>query len=117
MKKKKTIGRKIKSKCFCHPNPIWNLVLAARRLVNWPFHWAAGQIRATFKHWGVPAILHHHKAISVSLGLCVLFVSFFIQNWFNHPVWEASVETMRAAGVCPLWEAIAVAINIGKEEV
>lgn len=117
MKKRRNIlARHVKRRvCICKSNPLWNFIMAFTVLCAWPFNYVAHKIHLSLKKRGVPTILHHHKAISVTLGILLLLITFTVQNWFHHPVWEAGVETARAAGVCPLWEALAMTLNFGSK--
>lgn len=98
--------------CTCHPNPVFTFIRAGLYLLNWPFHWLSGHIMRAFKAYGAPMVEHHHKLCSVALGLILVTISVLIQHWFSHPVWTVGVETAKAAGVCPLWEAIAAIITV-----
>lgn len=51
-------------------------------------------------------VFHNHATVSVITGLGLLVVSFTIADLYHHALWAATIETARAAGVCPIWEII-----------
>jgi len=60
-------------------------------------------------------VLEKHYVWSVATGLCMLLLSFAIQNLFHHFVWECAIETTRAAAVCPIWETLSAVLKIPEE--
>jgi hypothetical protein len=87
---------------------ILRAVSLATKTIAWPVHtfshWVAKESR---RHPGLK-VLHSHSFVCVSMGFVLLAVSFAIEHFSEHFLWSCSIETMRAAGVCPIWEVIAV---------
>ena len=80
-------------------------------VISWPVrhgsHAAMRFLRRTLRRH--PALRTHqaHHAVSIACGVALLTVSFVIGELYHHPLWSVCTETMKAAGVCPIWEAIA----------
>ena len=51
---------------------------------------------------------HSHEFVTVCAGFTILVIAFAIQRFFHpeHVVAESTLETMKAAGVCPMWSVI-----------
>lgn len=104
-----------KHNCYCKGNVIKVFAISTVRLVGWPVMAVAHKIHITMKRRNAHPILTSRKTWAIAMGLFVLFISFTIQNLFNHPLWACSIETMRAGGVCPIWESIAIGLNLSKD--
>jgi hypothetical protein len=76
------------------------------KIVNWPVHTFARWVNRESRHYPELRILQSHLFVSVTSGALVLVGSFFVADWFHHAVWSATIETARAAGVCPIWALI-----------
>lgn len=87
------------------------------KIVGWPVHAISHLIHREVKQYPHLAFLQNRRVISVALGLVLLAVSFAVEHISQHFLWGCSIETMRAAGVCPVWEAIAGTIRAGSEEI
>jgi hypothetical protein len=48
------------------------------------------------------------------MGMAILGVSFVISDLYHHTLWSMVVETVRAAGVCPIWEVVALVVGMKK---
>ena len=94
---------------------IWVLLRLIVSLLSWPAKTLARAIHNSVKHHPALRSKHTHTMLCVGIGLATLLVSFVIEHYSSHPVWSASVETMRAAGVCPIWESLAAAMSIGSK--
>lgn len=76
-------------------------------IIGWPIRAAAHALRKIFRRYPSLRFLHSHEVLSVVLGLSTLALAFALENLSHHYLWSATIETMRAAGVCPVWELIA----------
>ena len=94
---------------------LWVTCKVLVAIVAWPVRTAAHAIHAeTRKH---PALRykHMHSVLCILLGLCVLSLSFWVEHMFKHPASGIAVETLRAAGVCPVWETLSRAMQFGSD--
>lgn len=91
----------------------WTLLRWLCALIAWPIRTLATAIhRQIAPHW---RFKHSHALTCIALGVLVLGVSFAIENLFRHPAWGIPVETMRAAGVCPIWESLSAMMKLSED--
>lgn len=83
--------------------------------ISWPVKALAGLIHSELRKHPQFQYKHMHSALCIIIGLGVLTLSFWLETVSHHPVSQVSVETLRAAGVCPIWETIAAVLKIGAE--
>lgn len=91
----------------------WTLLRWLFALIAWPVRTLATAIhRQIAPRW---RFKHSHAVTCIALGVLVLGVSFTIENLFHHPAWGIPVETMRAAGVCPIWESLSAMMKLSED--
>lgn len=82
------------------------LISIITRIIGWPVHAFATIVNKLCRHYPELRVLHNHLFVSVISGAIVVVTSFLVADWFHHAVWSATIETARAAGVCPIWAVI-----------
>jgi len=124
--KRKKVSRKGAQKCAdCRYNKhslvlgllddLWVVLRTLIKLLAWPCKALAGMIHAEMKKYPALRFRHSHAVLCVFFGLAVLALSFAVEAYFVHPAWKVPVETMRAAGVCPIWESLAALMRLGED--
>lgn len=88
------------------------VIRGAFKVFSWPVlavsHWFAKEMKAHPDMW----VLHSHRFWAVCLGVLLLFVSFAVEHYSNHPLWKCSLEVMKAVGACPLWEGVSAILAV-----
>lgn len=88
-------------------------------VLGWPIrkfaHFAVRTIKTQVKVHPQLHFLETHTFWSVGAGSVLLIVSFAAENLVHHFLWQCTLETARAAGVCPIWETIASLTKISEE--
>jgi hypothetical protein len=98
---------------------VFTVLTFAVKIIGYPVRkFAHGMARVIKTQVRVHPQLHFletHTFWSVSAGMVLLVVSFAAENLSHHFLWGCTVETARAAGVCPIWETIASLTKISEE--
>ena len=84
-------------------------------IVAWPCRAGATAIHAELRKHPAFRFKHAHSVICITMGLGVLALSFVVEHCVKHPASGIAVETLRAAGVCPVWETISAAFKLGAD--
>jgi hypothetical protein len=84
-------------------------------LIAWPVRTLSKVVRRQYKHTAFGRWKHAHSVLCVAFGLALLGLTFTIEALSKHPAWSATIETMRAAGVCPVWETLSRALKFGAD--
>lgn len=87
------------------------IVKIAFAVLSWPFKLAGNELHKLIKHHPQFKSDTVRLCISAVIGLFVLAVVFAVQNLSHHYLFQFGVETAKAAGVCPIWETIAMIIR------
>jgi hypothetical protein len=122
MKRKLKPRKKVQNRFTKHSlvlgllSDLHTLIKLVMAIISWPVKTIAHGVHTVLKpHLRHIKHNHAHAAICVALGVTVLGVSFVAEHMFQHVAWNVTIETMRAAGVCPIWETLATLLNIGKD--
>jgi hypothetical protein len=87
-------------------NDVWFVIRGIIKLVSWPVHAFSHLLARECKKHPELKVLHNHAFVSVLTGFMLLLIAFSLEHAFKHVFWTCSIETMKAAGVCPIWETI-----------
>jgi hypothetical protein len=86
------------------------------KVFSWPINSLSHVIHVEAKKHPSLKVLHSRAFISFCMGFTVLAISFSVEHLFKHVLWDCSIETMRAAGVCPIWDIVSnLTQTVGKE--
>jgi hypothetical protein len=96
-------------------NDLWLVVQMTMRVGSWPCRATATLVHSQLRKHPSFRFKHAHAVLCMSMGFALLGITFMVENAFHHAAWSMTVETMRAAGVCPIWETIAAMMKIGSE--
>lgn len=91
------------------------VLVSTIKIISWPVHALSRLLAREAKKHTELRFLRTHTFWAVTIGGVVLFFSFALQNVFHHPAWETTLETARAGGVCPIWDAISSLTKVSKE--
>lgn len=98
---------------------VFKLLSVLVTVLGWPIrkfsHVAARTIKTQVKVHPQLHFLETHTFWSVGAGSVLLILSFAAENLSHHFLWGCTLETARAAGVCPIWETIASLSKISEE--
>jgi len=85
-------------------------------VISWPVKQVANIIKKQLhRNRTLRKFRYTHEVVCIGLGLAILGVAFALESLSSHPLWGMSIETMRAAGVCPIWETLAAVMKIGED--
>lgn len=98
--------------CFNQGLALLNLVVSG---ACWPLRKFSARFQKVLKPYPKLHCLYSHSAFCVLVGLSAVFASFALENYSHHYVWNTGCETLRAAGVCPLWESLARLFKFGED--
>jgi hypothetical protein len=84
-------------------------------IISWPVKSMAHVIHSSLRQHPQLRYKHMHSVVCIIIGLGVLTLSFWLETLSHHPLASVSVETLRAAGVCPIWESLAAIMKLSSE--
>lgn len=95
---------------------LW-IINSVIHVIAWPIHALAAMLAREAKRYPSLRLIHKHAHayFAVFIGLAVVILSFLGEGMFHHAVWSASLETARAAGVCPIWDLISGFAHVGAD--
>ena len=95
---------------------LFMLIKVIFSIISWPVHTLSRVVQDQVKKVPQLHVSHVRAIICILIGLAVIGVTYLAEHLFDHSkVWLMSIETARAAGVCPIWETIAATLKIGAE--
>jgi hypothetical protein len=93
-------------------------IMAFIHVFGWPVKAVAHLVNHHARKYPQLRVLHSHTTVSCSLGFVFLTTALTIENCYSHVIWHVTVETLKAAGACPIWDAMSglfkVRNDIGK---
>lgn len=93
---------------------LWDVVSIVEitfRICGWPLRQLGKLMHNCVKHHRALKSEGARLAISACFGLVLLAGVFAVEHFSDYFLWQFGIETAKAAGVCPIWEALAVAIR------
>jgi hypothetical protein len=85
---------------------LWAVVNTAARMGAWPVRMVAHWIHRELRKHPAFRFRHSHVVLCMAIGFCLVLTSFALEGLFKHVLWNCTLETMRATGVCPIWDAV-----------
>jgi ABC-type dipeptide/oligopeptide/nickel transport system permease component len=85
---------------------LWFALCAIAKVGAFPVRTIAHAIHRLMRKHPALRFKHAHVALCVLIGFTLVLVSFVLEKAFNHVLWTCTLETLRAAGVCPIWDAV-----------
>ena len=85
---------------------LWALVCLVVKIGAWPVRTLSHTIHRELRKYPMLRFRHAHVALCMAIGFLLVLASFALQNLFHHVMWDCTLETVRAAGVCPIWDAV-----------
>lgn len=82
-------------------------------ILSWPVRSIMPALHNLVKHHPSLRSPHAFRAVSVAIGVSIITVAFSIQPLMEHTLWHVFCETMKAAGVVPVWELVALGLRAG----
>lgn len=84
------------------------------KIIAWPVRQLAHEIHKLIHVHPKLKAFEGHAFICAALGFVFLAVSFVIEKYYTGPLWNATVEVVRAAGAAPVWESMSKITKIAE---